>query len=129
MDAVLGAIAEPNRRAILQLVGQHEMAAGEIAAQFAVTRPAVSQHLTVLKDAGLLVERREGTRRLYRLRPEGLAELRAFLTELWPNALERFKAAAEATAITQTSGPAALGHAPTITPRDKPAGRRRPTIP
>jgi DNA-binding transcriptional ArsR family regulator len=129
MDAVLGAIAEPNRRAILQLVGQHEMAAGEIAAQFAVTRPAVSQHLTVLKDAGLLVERREGTRRLYRLRPEGLAELRAFLTELWPNALERFKAAAEATAITQTSGPAALGHAPTISPRDKAAGQRRPTIP
>jgi DNA-binding transcriptional ArsR family regulator len=98
MDAVLAAIAEPNRRAILQLVSQREMAAGEIAAQFAVTRPAVSQHLTILKDLGLLDERREGTRRLYRLRPEGLAELRAFLAELWPDALQRFKAAAEATA-------------------------------
>jgi DNA-binding transcriptional ArsR family regulator len=98
MDAVLAAIAEPNRRAILQLVSQREMPAGEIAAQFDVTRPAVSQHLTILKDLGLLVERRDGTRRLYRLRPEALAELREFLTELWPDALQRFKAAAEATA-------------------------------
>jgi len=97
MDAVLAAIAEPNRRAILQMVGQREMAAGEIAAQFAVTRPAVSHHLSVLKDVGLLLERRDGTRRLYRLRPEGLAELRAFLAELWPDALQRFKTVAEAT--------------------------------
>lgn len=72
------------------------MAAGEIAAHFAVTRPAISQHLTVLKEAGLIVERRDGTRRLYRTRPEALAELRAFLTEMWPDALERFKAQAEA---------------------------------
>jgi DNA-binding transcriptional ArsR family regulator len=98
MDAVLAAIAEPNRRAILQLVSQREMAAGEIAAQFAVTRPAVSQHLTILKDLGLLDVRRDGTRRLYRLRPEGLAELRAFLAELWPDVLQQFKAAAEASA-------------------------------
>jgi DNA-binding transcriptional ArsR family regulator len=98
MDGVLAGIAEPKRRAILQLVSQREMAAGEIAAQFAVTRPAVSQHLTILKDLGLLDERRDGTRRLYRLRPEGLAELRAFLAELWPDALQRFKAAAEASA-------------------------------
>lgn len=98
MDAVLGAIAEPNRRAILQLVGRGEMAAGEIAAQFDVTRPAVSQHLTILKSAGLLIERRQGTRRLYRLQPDGLGELRAFLAQLWPDALERFRAAAEATA-------------------------------
>jgi DNA-binding transcriptional ArsR family regulator len=105
MDAVLAAIAEPNRRAILQLVSRREMAAGEIAAQFAVTRPAVSQHLTVLKELGLLVERRDGTRRLYRLRPEGLAGLRAFLTELWPDALERFKAAAEASAPSAVESP------------------------
>src|SRR5258706_4244555 len=98
MDAVLAAIAEPNRRAILQLVGQREMAAGEIAAQFAVTRPAVSQHLSVLKGVGLIVERRDGTRRLYRLRPEGLTELRAFLGGLLPDALQRVKAAADATA-------------------------------
>jgi predicted ester cyclase len=67
------------------------MAAGEIAAQFPVTRPAISQHLTVLKDAGLISERRDGTRRLYRARPEGLTELRAFLAEMWPGALESFK--------------------------------------
>ena len=93
---MLAALAEPNRRAILQLVASQEMAAGEIAGHFSVSRPAVSQHLSVLKEAGLLVERRDGTRRLYRLRPDGLAELRAFLTELWPDALDRFRAAAEA---------------------------------
>jgi len=96
VDEVLAAIAEPNRREILRLVADQELAAGEIATHFSVTRPAISQHLTVLKDVGLLVERREGTRRLYRLRPEGLAELRAYLAELWPDALRRFQAAAEA---------------------------------
>jgi DNA-binding MarR family transcriptional regulator len=73
------------------------MAAGDIAAHFAVTRPAISQHLTILKDARLLSERRDGARRLYRARPEELAELRAFLEAMWPAALERFKAVAEAT--------------------------------
>jgi DNA-binding transcriptional ArsR family regulator len=95
---VLRAIAEPNRRAILQLVADDELAAGEIAAHFAVTRPAISQHLTILKEAGLLSERRAGTRRLYRARPEGLAELRAFLARFWPDTLARFKARAEAAA-------------------------------
>jgi DNA-binding transcriptional ArsR family regulator len=94
-DDILRAIAEPKRRAILQLVATDEMAAGEIAAHFAVTRPAISQHLTILKDVGLLSERREGARRLYRARPEELAELRAFLETMWPATLERFKAAAE----------------------------------
>jgi len=95
MDDVLGAIAEPKRRAILRLVADRELAAGDIAGRFSVTRPAISQHLGVLRDAGLVVERRVGTRRLYRLRPEGLGELRAFLGELWPDAMQRFKAAAE----------------------------------
>ncbi len=95
-EEMLRAIAEPNRRAILQLVATEEMAAGEIAARFAVTRPAISQHLTVLRETGLLSERRVGTRRLYRARPEGLAELRAFLASMWPDTLERFKAHAEA---------------------------------
>jgi DNA-binding transcriptional ArsR family regulator len=72
------------------------MAAGDIAAHFAVTRPAISQHLTILKEVGLLSERRDGARRLYRARPEELAELRAFLDAMWPAALERFKAVAEA---------------------------------
>jgi DNA-binding transcriptional ArsR family regulator len=79
------------------------MAAGDIAAHFAVTRPAVSQHLTVLREAGLLTERRDGTRRLYRANPEGLAELRTFLNEMWPDNLARFKAHAEATALLRDS--------------------------
>jgi DNA-binding transcriptional ArsR family regulator len=76
-------------------VATDEMAAGDIATHFAVTRPAISQHLTVLKDAGLLSERRDGPRRLYRARPDELAELHAFLEAMWPATLERFKAAAE----------------------------------
>ena len=95
MEAAARAIAEPRRRAILRLVRDDELAAGEIAAHFDVTRPAVSQHLTVLKDAGLLAERREGTRRLYRARPEGLEDLREFLDEFWATGLERLKRAAE----------------------------------
>ena len=71
------------------------MSAGEIASGFDVSRPAVSQHLTVLRGSGLLTERREGTRRLYRARPEGLAELRDFLNGFWTNRLERLKIAAE----------------------------------
>lgn len=95
MEAALRAIAEPRRRRILQLVGSEELSAGDIASQFEVTRPAISQHLTVLKGAGLLSERRDGTRRLYRARPEGLTELRDFLDELWADGLDRLKIAAE----------------------------------
>jgi DNA-binding transcriptional ArsR family regulator len=88
MDEVLRAIAEPRRRAILELVTDRELPAGEIAAHFAVTRPAVSQHLTVLKDAGLVAERRDGTRRLYRARPEGIDELQRFLSDMWGRSLD-----------------------------------------
>jgi DNA-binding transcriptional ArsR family regulator len=95
MEAVAKAIVEPRRRAILRLVRDDELAAGEIAEHFDVSRPAVSQHLTVLKDAGLLTERREGTRRLYRARPEGLDDLREFLDEFWGFQLARLKQAAE----------------------------------
>ncbi len=87
MDEALRALAEPRRRAILRLVARDELAAGEIAAAFEVTRTAVSQHLTVLKNAGLLAERREGTRRLYRARPEGIDGLRQFLDEMWASSL------------------------------------------
>ena len=87
-SAALRAIAEPRRRAILRLVARDELAAGEIAAAFDITRTAVSQHLTVLKNAGLLSERRDGTRRLYRARPQGLAELREFLDDMWSGALD-----------------------------------------
>jgi DNA-binding transcriptional ArsR family regulator len=96
MDVALRAIAEPRRREILQLVRTSELSAGQIASHFAVSRPAISQHLRVLKEAGLLEERRVGTRRLYRARPEGLAELRAFLDEFWRDRLDLLKEAAEA---------------------------------
>jgi DNA-binding transcriptional ArsR family regulator len=87
-DETLRALAEPRRRAILRLVARDELSAGEIAATFEVTRTAVSQHLTVLKNAGLLAERRDGTRRLYRARPQGLAGLRQFLDEMWASSLD-----------------------------------------
>ena len=95
MEAALKAIAEPSRRRILTLVRDGELSAGEIAARFDVTRQAVSQHLGVLKEAGLVDERRNGTRRLYRARPEGLTEVRAFLEEFWDERLEALKHEAE----------------------------------
>lgn len=95
MDAVLHAIAEPRRRKILQLVSSNELSAGEIASRFEVTRPAISQHLTVLKQAGLVSVRADGTRRIYRARPEALDELRGYLEEFWSDGLQRLKAAAE----------------------------------
>jgi len=95
MDAVLRAIAEPHRREILRLVGDDELAAGEIASHFDLTRPAVSQHLRVLVDAGLLESRRDATRIIYRARPEGLTELREYLEGFWATGLRRLKRAVE----------------------------------
>jgi len=95
VEAALKAIAAPRRRQILTLVRSDELSAGEIASHFDVTRPAVSQHLNVLKEAGLVSERRNGTRRLYRARPEGLAELKAFLEGFWDERLETLKREAE----------------------------------
>ena len=91
MEAALKAIAGPRRLQILTLVRDGELSAGEIAAHFDVTRPAVSQHLNILKEAGLVSERRNGTRRLYRARPEGLADLKEFLTEFWDVRLDALK--------------------------------------
>jgi DNA-binding transcriptional ArsR family regulator len=84
VDAALKAIAEPNRRRILALVKDGERTAGEIAAHFAVTRPAISQHLNVLKQAGLVTERRDGVRRLYSVNTEGLVDVRRFVEQFWP---------------------------------------------
>ena len=81
---VFEAIAQPKRREILRLLAEGERSAGEVASRFAVTQPAISQHLTVLKRAGLISERRDGTRRLYSVRPEGLADLHGFLAEVLP---------------------------------------------
>jgi DNA-binding transcriptional ArsR family regulator len=97
VDAALKAIAEPRRRAILRLVWSEELPASAIAEQFPeVTRPAISQHLAVLRDADLVTERRDGTRRLYRAKPQTMAELRAFLDDYWTSGLERLRDAAEA---------------------------------
>jgi DNA-binding transcriptional ArsR family regulator len=95
MEEAIRAIAEPNRRRILQLVAGGELSAGDIASRFEIPRPAVSQHLGVLREAGLVAERRDGTRRLYSLRPEGFADLRSFLEAFWDEKLERLKEAAE----------------------------------
>src|SRR5579872_5628327 len=94
-DAVLRALADPHRRQILRLVQHAELPAGQIAAQFDLTQQAVSQHLTVLKRAGLLAERRDGTRRLYSLRPQPFETVQTMLDEFWPDALARLKQSVE----------------------------------
>jgi DNA-binding transcriptional ArsR family regulator len=96
VDAVLRALAEPHRREILRLVWDREMASGEIASHFDVTRAAVSLHLRVLKDADLVHQRAEGTRRLYRARHDTVQDLRRFLDDYWTGGLERLRRAAEA---------------------------------
>lgn len=105
MDAALHALAEPRRRQILHLVWDRELPAGEIAAQFDVTRPAISQHLRVLREASLVTERRDGTRRLYRARPDTVAELRQFLDEYWTRGLEQLREVAEADERSTTEEP------------------------
>jgi DNA-binding transcriptional ArsR family regulator len=95
MEAALKAIAEPNRRRILTLVRATELTAGEIASHFEVSRPAVSQHLAVLKEAGLVHERRNGTRRLYSVRPEGFNQVKMFLESFWDEKLDALKREAE----------------------------------
>lgn len=89
------ALAEPRRQQILRLVWDAERPAGEIAIHFDVSRPAISKHLRVLKEAGLVTERRVGTQRLYRADPEPLAELGRFLESFWDDSLLRIKDAAE----------------------------------
>jgi DNA-binding transcriptional ArsR family regulator len=97
VDAALKALAEPRRREILRLVWSRELAAGDIAAHFEhVTRSAVSQHLGVLREADLVAERRDGTRRMYRARRETVKELSRFLDDYWTGGLERLRDVAEA---------------------------------
>jgi DNA-binding transcriptional ArsR family regulator len=91
----MDALGDPTRRAIFELLSAGPHAVGEIAEQLPVSRPAVSQHLRVLKDAGLVAERRNGTRRIYRLDPDGVAEVRDYFDRFWDAALAEFKAAAE----------------------------------
>lgn len=98
MDAALRALAEPTRRQILWLVRDRERTAGDIATRFPISRPAVSQHLRALEDADLVAVRRDGTRRWYRARTEGLTELRSWLESMWRDNLDDLKRAAEAEA-------------------------------
>jgi DNA-binding transcriptional ArsR family regulator len=92
---VFQVLAEPRRREVLALVARRERTAGEIAERFDVTRQAISQHLRILLEAGLISERRDGARRWYSARPEGLEDVRAYLTAMWPDALGRLQLAAE----------------------------------
>jgi DNA-binding transcriptional ArsR family regulator len=97
VDAALKAIAEPRRRAILRLVWSQELPAAAIAEQFGdVSRPAISQHLAVLREADLVTERRDGARRLYQANAGTMAELRDFLDDYWSTGLERLRDVAEA---------------------------------
>ena len=95
MEAAAAALADPIRRRVLELVRDAEIPAGELAAQFPVSRPAVSRHLRVLREAGLVHERREGRLRLYRADPAPLAELRGWLEAYWVERLDALKALAE----------------------------------
>ncbi len=92
---VLTALADPTRRAIFEHLAERPRAVGELARELPVSRPAVSQHLKVLKGAGLVTDRPAGTRRIYAVDPDGLAELRAYLDSFWNQALAAFKTAAE----------------------------------
>jgi len=94
-DASLGLLGDPSRRAIFELLARRPSSVGELAQQLPITRSAVSQHLRVLKDGGLVISRAEGTRRIYRLNPDGVTALRAYLDRIWDQALTAFQKAAE----------------------------------
>ena len=93
--SAFSALAEPMRLAIVERLAERPMAVGELAAQLPVTRPAVSQHLKVLKEARLVLDQAEGTRRIYRLDPAGLGPIRAWLDRFWDKTLAAYAAAAE----------------------------------
>jgi DNA-binding transcriptional ArsR family regulator len=115
-DAGLGLLGDPTRRAIFELLARRPSSVQELADQLPISRPAVSQHLKVLRDGGLVVSQPEGTRRIYRLNPQGVAALRAWLEGVWDQALTDFhKAADQAAADNQFTGfstdhPAARPH-------------------
>lgn len=92
----LGLLGDPTRRAIFEVLARRPCSVSELAAQLPISRPAVSQHLRLLKDGGLVVSRPEGTRRVYQLNPDGVTALRAYLDRVWEDALTAFQKAAEA---------------------------------
>ena len=94
-DGAWAALGDPTRRAIVEQLADRPLAVGELAKRLPVSRPAVSQHLKVLKEAGLVVDRRQGTRRIYQLHPEGIGALRADLDRFWSKALATYKEVVE----------------------------------
>ena len=98
-DAGLGVLGDPTRRAIFELLARRPSSVGELAKQLPISRPAVSQHLRLLKDGGLVVSQAEGTRRVYRINPQGVTALRAWLDRIWEEAFTAFQKAAEAAPI------------------------------
>jgi DNA-binding transcriptional ArsR family regulator len=128
-ESALLALADPTRRQVFEHLRDGPRAVGEIAAEMPVSRPAVSQHLKVLKHAGLVADQAEGTRRVYYIDPNGLGALRAWLDQLWDHALESFKAEVEAPKGTpdESAQPAHVQRRtrPQIRPRQR---RRRPRI-
>jgi DNA-binding transcriptional ArsR family regulator len=97
--AGLGLLGDPTRRAIFELLARRPSTVGELAQHLPITRSAVSQHLRVLKDGGLVVSNAEGTRRIYRLNPDGVSALRAYLDRVWAEALTAFGKAAQAASV------------------------------
>lgn len=98
-DPGLGLLGDPSRRAIFELLARRPRFVGELARELPISRPAVSQHLRALKDGGLVVDRAEGTRRVYRINPSGVTALRAYLDRIWDEALTAFQKAAEAAPV------------------------------
>jgi DNA-binding transcriptional ArsR family regulator len=96
VESGLGLLGDASRRAIFEMLARGPASVGELADRLPISRPAVSQHLRALKDGGLVVDQAVGTRRVYRLDPDGLAALRAYLDRLWTDSLTAFKTAAEA---------------------------------
>jgi DNA-binding transcriptional ArsR family regulator len=96
--AVLEALGDPTRRTIFEMLGEQPHAVGELARRLPISRPAVSQHLKVLKRAGMVIDRPRGTQRIYEIDRDGLASLRTYFDQIWTNALDAFKHAAEVAA-------------------------------
>ena len=94
-DAALAALSDPTRRRVFERLKHGGRAVGEIAKGLPVSRPAVSQHLKVLKEAGLVREERDGTRRIYEIDPKGLGQLRRWLDQFWDTALDAFRVEVE----------------------------------
>ena len=123
----LAALADPTRREIFERLARFPSAVGELASELPVSRPAVSQHLRVLKDAGLVVHRTHGTRNVYEIDPKGLGALRAWLDQFWAEALDAFKAEVEKDEPTRPERPggARASATPARTPPRNPKPRKK----